>query len=71
MAMLGPIIFEDANGNLKQQVTYTKHPSLRPYQIAFQGVWHVQNRCEHGVWVYRALPGANGSMENDPCVKAD
>lgn len=71
MVMLGPIRLETAEGNDSAHVTYTAHPALRPYQIAFHGIWHVQNRCEDGVWVYRAMTNAPGSCGTDPAVKED
>lgn len=69
MNILGPIILEDASGNLSAQATYTKHPLLRPFQIAFQGTWHIQNRqTADGVWVYRAVVGPSGSCGTDPSL---
>lgn len=69
--MVGPIRFETVDGDVSTTATYTKHPALRPYQIMFRGTWHVQNRCESGVWVYRALPGPTGTSTTDAWVKAD
>lgn len=71
MTQLGPIQFETVDGTPSALVTYTKHPLLRPYQIAFQGTWYVQNRCDNGVWVYRAIAGTPGSFGTDPAVKED
>ena len=71
MTILGPIRFETLEGLESGRATYTKHPALRPYQIAFRGVWHVQNRCEDGVWVYRATSQAPGSLQTDAAVKED
>lgn len=71
MTILGPIRFETVDGDASTQVTYTKHPALRPYQILFRGTWHVQNRCDEGVWVYRALPGRAGTAGTDAWVKED
>lgn len=68
MKQLGPIQFETPDGLPSARATYTKHPALRPYQIAFHGVWHVQNRCEAGVWVYRAVTSAAGTCGTDPAV---
>jgi len=71
MKELGPILFETVDGLPLARVTYTKHPSLRPYQIAFRGMWHVQNRCQDGVWVYRAISNQAGTCATDPAVKED
>lgn len=69
MNILGTVVFETPDGHESARVTYTKHPSLRPYQIAFRGTWHVQNRCESGVWVYRAVTGPAGTCGTDAAVK--
>lgn len=71
MNILGPIVFETVDGHESARATYTKHPALRPYQIAFRGMWHVQNRCDHGVWVYRAISNQTGTCATDPAVKED
>ncbi len=71
MEIVGPITFETADGHPLSTATYTKHYRLRPYQIAFQGVWYVQNRQENGRWIYRALTGPSGSCASDPAVQED
>lgn len=71
MNILGAVRLETLTGLPEATVTYTKHPSLRPYQLAFQGIWYVQNRCDDGVWVYRAVSDMPGSCGTDPAVKAE
>lgn len=63
------IIFETTDGHEVARATFTKHPLLRPPQLAFQGQWHLQNRQDGETWVYRAVDGTPGTCGTDPGVR--
>lgn len=67
--MVGPVILETTDGVHFAQGTYTKHEYLRPFQIAYGGIWYVQNRQTPEGWVYRAIASTPGTMTNDPALE--
>ncbi len=71
MTMVGPVRFETMAGHPYGKGIHTGPNLLRPYQIMFHGLWHVQNRYEDGAWVYRAVSDVAGVDATDPAVKED